>query len=145
MLLMPEDISHHAADTVSDYLGAHAVAGSKANLNRNVGAYVASWDHPVANLHYTDMYKPNIALISIEKRPDEPTALKAAGARKLVSGHSSTEWRLKLPAAYLPDLESLMVSSIRPLARRRARTLRPFLEAIRERKPCLLARLRRLG
>jgi len=37
------------------------------------------------------MYKPNIALISIEKRPDEPTALQAVGAGKLVSGHSFTE------------------------------------------------------
>lgn len=33
----------------------------------------------------------------------------------------------------------------RPLARRRARTLRPFFEAMRARKPCARTRLRLLG
>jgi hypothetical protein len=37
------------------------------------------------------------------------------------------------------------VSLWRPFARRDARTRRPFLVAIRERNPCLFARLRRLG
>ena len=40
---------------------------------------------------------------------------------------------------------SLTVKFLRPFARRRASTLRPFLEAMRERNPCLLARFRRLG
>ena len=42
MLMMPEDFSHHAADAVPDYFGAHATPWSKANLNRNVRAYVVS-------------------------------------------------------------------------------------------------------
>ena len=45
----------------------------------------------------------------------------------------------------MPLRVSLTLRFLRPFARRRARTRLPFLEAIRDRKPCLLARLRRLG
>ena len=37
-------------------------------------------------------------------------------------------------------LSELTVSFLRPRARRRARTARPFLVSIRERNPCVLAR-----
>lgn len=40
---------------------------------------------------------------------------------------------------------SLTVSHFRPLARRRASSLRPFFVAMRERNPCVLERFRRLG
>lgn len=46
--------------------------------------------------------------------------------------------RLRLNSA---ETESLP----RPFRRRRDRTLRPFFDFIRARKPCLLRRLRRLG
>jgi hypothetical protein len=42
-------------------------------------------------------------------------------------------------------LSELTVSFLRPLARRRARTARPFLESIRVRKPWVLARWRLFG
>ena len=41
-------------------------------------------------------------------------------------------------AYYLPAIESLTVRRARPLARRRARTLRPSAVDILSRKPCLL-------
>ena len=44
--------------------------------------------------------------------------------------------------AYLEAISSETVRHLRPLARRRARTLRPFLVAMRSRKPCLLTLLR---
>lgn len=96
VLLMPEDISHHAADAVAPHLRARTPAGGKTNLNWNVGAYVASRDHSESNLHRTDIDKPHVASTSIEKWPDEPTALQAVGAGKLVSGHSSTGRPLRL-------------------------------------------------
>jgi hypothetical protein len=40
---------------------------------------------------------------------------------------------------------SLTVNLYRPFARRAARTLRPFLVAIRARNPCVERRRRRLG
>lgn len=43
---------------------------------------------------------------------------------------------------YLLAIEELTVRRRRPLARRRARTLRPSAVAMRLRKPCLLTRLR---
>jgi len=46
---------------------------------------------------------------------------------------------------YFPLRVSLTERFLRPLERRRASTLRPFLEDILERNPCLLARFRRLG
>ena len=46
---------------------------------------------------------------------------------------------------YFPLFVSLTVRFFLPLERRRASTRRPFFVAIRERNPCLLARLRRLG
>ena len=42
-------------------------------------------------------------------------------------------------------LSELTVSFLRPRARRRASTARPFFVAIRERKPCVLARWRLFG
>src|SRR5260370_37970593 len=42
-------------------------------------------------------------------------------------------------------LSELTVSFLRPRARRRARTARPFLVSIRERNPCVLARWRLFG
>jgi hypothetical protein len=42
-------------------------------------------------------------------------------------------------------LSELTVSLWRPLARRRDRTARPFLVAMRERNPCVFARRRLLG
>jgi len=42
-------------------------------------------------------------------------------------------------------LSSLTVSFLRPRARRRERTARPFLVSIRERNPCVLARWRLFG
>jgi len=42
-------------------------------------------------------------------------------------------------------LSELTVSFLRPRARRRARTARPFFVSMRERKPCVFARWRLLG
>jgi hypothetical protein len=42
-------------------------------------------------------------------------------------------------------LSELTVSFLRPRARRRASTARPFFVSIRERKPCVLARWRLFG
>jgi hypothetical protein len=42
-------------------------------------------------------------------------------------------------------LSELTVSFLRPRARRRARTARPFLVSMRERNPCVLARWRLFG
>lgn len=46
---------------------------------------------------------------------------------------------------YLPERWSLTVRFLRPFWRRRFKILRPFFVLFRARKPCLLARLRRLG
>ena len=46
---------------------------------------------------------------------------------------------------YLPAIELETVKRTRPLARRRAKTLRPSADAIRARKPCLFTRLRLWG
>ena len=51
----------------------------------------------------------------------------------------------RAPRDYLPLRVSLTDRTLRPFERRRLRTRRPFFEAMRERNPCLLARLRRLG
>ena len=48
------------------------------------------------------------------------------------------------PTAQL-HLDEVTVSRLRPFARRRFRTMRPFLVLIRTRKPCVRRRLRRLG
>jgi hypothetical protein len=42
-------------------------------------------------------------------------------------------------------LSSLTVSFLRPAARRRERTARPFLVSIRDRNPCVFARWRLFG
>lgn len=60
---------------------------------------------------------------------------------------------LRIAVCFTPDLlppahdyrSSLTVSFFRPFARRRANTFRPFLVAMRWRKPCVFFRFRRCG
>ena len=49
-------------------------------------------------------------------------------------------WSLRVPLGYLLAIEQLTVKRRRPLARRRAKTLRPSGVDMRARKPCLLTR-----
>lgn len=88
-----------------------------------------------------------LRVLTVEQGFDEPFALETAGERKAepaaIGGWRGV--RLAHGVSYFPGFVSLTVRFLRPLERRRASTRRPFLVAIRERKPCLLARLRRLG
>lgn len=88
-----------------------------------------------------------VRVFPVEQGFDEPFALETAGEREaepaVIGGWRSV--MLAHDVSYFPGFVSLTVRFLRPLERRRASTRRPFLVAIRERKPCLLARLRRLG
>ena len=102
--MIPEGLTHHAANAVPDHLRSHAASWGEANLNRNVGAHLTSRYHSVANLRHTNMDEPDIAPTFIEERPDKPAALQVVVAGKPVSGHSSTGWRLKPPGRLLARL-----------------------------------------
>lgn len=74
--------------------------------------------------------------VPAKERAKQAALLEAQRARKA---------RRAPTAAHLPGFASEMERRLRPRARRRARTARPLGVDIRRRKPCVLARLRRLG
>ena len=67
------------------------------------------------------------------------SATDAIGGGQRLSAHAGSPWNLR---AY-PS--SATVSRLRPLARRRLRTIRPFLVDILTRKPCVFLRRRVFG
>lgn len=71
--------------------------------------------------------------------PESDVCVSADVKRGICTGQRSTRQH------YFPLRVSLTLRFFRPLALRRASTLRPFLDAMRDRKPCLFALLRRLG
>ena len=71
-----------------------------------------------------------------EEGPGEPGTLVIYPAKVFGTQQTDT-FRETRDGDYLSELT---VSFLRPRARRRARTARPFLVSIRERNPCVLAR-----
>jgi hypothetical protein len=100
---------------------------------------------PVHNPHAAAENGTPFGTLPIKQGLDETSSLEPAIRRKAcrVGWRNHTYGTRERP--YLPLLVSLTVRFFLPLARRRASTRRPFLVAMRERNPCLLARLRRLG
>ena len=90
-----------------------------------------------------------------EKGANQTAALETIGTRKRKKPDAAVSSDTGLNAVitgfiramhnYLPGRESDTVRTLRPFARRRASTLRPSLVSIRDRNPCLFARLRLLG
>jgi hypothetical protein len=68
--------------------------------------------------------------------PCEPGALIINPAEVFGTQQTDTFWKTR----YESYLSELTVSFLRPRARRRARTARPFLVSMRVRNPCVLAR-----
>ena len=79
-------------------------------------------------------YVRNLSIVNVFKRNSTPSF---AGGRVLLLAVRASD--------YLPAMELDTVRRARPLARRRASTLRPSADAMRARKPCLFTRLRLWG
>lgn len=89
----------------------------------------------------------------VEQWADEALSFQPKGARKsfkrpvlfILIGPRYNHVKTRLERIYLPLFASLIDNFVRPFFRLRLNTSRPLLLLIRARKPCLLARLRRLG
>lgn len=100
---------------------------------------------PVRDPHTAAENGTPFGTLPIKQGIDETSSLEPASRGKACRGGGRKHTYGTRANAYLPLLVSLTVRFFLPLARRRASTRRPFLVAMRERNPCLLARLRRLG
>ena len=79
------------------------------------------------------------------ERREQGTGVFDAGVvnpAEVLGTQQTDTFRKTCDAAYLSELT---VSFLRPRARRRARTARPFFVSIRERNPCVFARWRLFG
>ena len=80
-----------------------------------------------------------------EERREQGTGVLRAGIvnpAKILGAQQTDTFRKTSDGNYLSELT---VSFLRPRARRRASTARPFFVSMRERKPCVLARRRLFG
>lgn len=143
LLVMPNDVAKNTLDTVASRGVASGASNGHADLERPFNEI--SVNKAVQDADTAAGDSTALGVVPIEKRINQPSPFQPARGRKayVVGGQLHTDDTRVDP--YLPLFVSLTVRFFLPLARRRASTRRPFLVAMRERNPCLLARLRRLG
>lgn len=144
-LIVANGIPENTFDPITSWSASSRTTHGNADLKRawyEFGRHEAVYDPD-------DATSDGVAgrIVPLEKGLDEPPMLDTSRYRKRKRRIVGAEGRASLThrIAYFPLFVSVTVRFFLPFARRRARTRRPFLVAMRERKPCLLARLRRLG
>lgn len=126
---------------------ARAAANRKSNLKRVGPVQIRIANEAVYDSYGAKSNRFRTAILLLKEWLNEPLPLQVVGARKQLSFQPGTilSGRAGHGSVYLLAFVSCTVRFFLPLLRRLASTARPFLVAMRERKPCLFARLRRLG
>ncbi len=120
-------------------------ARRKSDLNGRVGFEVRTGRYPVHKPNAPLPHRSHIFAGTVEQGANKAFPLETKRARQFEERARRAILRHDATSDYLPERVSLTVRTRRPFPRRRLSTLRPFFERMRARKPCLLARLRRLG
>ena len=149
VLMKPEGFPHVALDTIAIDRAPYSSSSSKTNLKGDIQGGFLARDHPVHNPDCPGRDRLHIRPGPVKQCPDESFSLEPKARRKSIGrglrGSGYHRRSSSVQRVYFVLRVSLTVRFLRPLARRRASTFRPFLEAMRERNPCLFARFRRLG
>lgn len=154
VLMDPVDLSQQPFDSISPDSRPDA-PGREPDLDGplRVSQFLAR-DDPVNDPDTSARQHADVRSSAIEQGSDQAPAFEAERPRQALKRHlfsrpltRSARHRPAQPgdAGYLPVRLSLTESVLRPFLRRRFSILRPLLDFIRDRKPCLLARLRLLG
>ena len=126
--------------------GVRMATGRKSDLHGRVGFEARARRYPVHDPNAPLPHRAHVFAGAIEQGSNKALPLETERAGQFLKRARASILRhdgdLK---DYLPDRVSLTVRTRRPFPRRRRSTRRPFFELMRARKPCLFARLRRLG
>lgn len=138
MLVHPIDLSQNTFNAIAYDGGASSSSRSEADLQGHLRGDFLRWYQAIDEANTAGCQGPHILPVTVEEGPDQPAMLEPVRTGQTSgTGYGCT--------GHLPGRLSLTVRRLRPFARRRAINFLPFLVAIRLRKPCVLARLRRLG
>jgi len=143
-LIVANGIPQNAFHSITSWSASARTSYRDTNL-KQVGKI--GFHEPINDSNYAAPHGMTGWVTRLEQGLNEPPVLETTRNREVQRRISRSRGRTSLShqVAYFPLFVSLTVRFFLPFARRRARRRRPFLVAIRERNPCLLARLRRLG